>query len=235
MVKIKETYQEVVSQGETSQEEVSQEGMDAPIDDTTAQKIFKAIKEQNDVLKKMGGHLTKLEETKLKKSIRVDIHDEDEDWDESDKAEYERNKQFEKLTVDTVAIKEKMEKMQLAFCKAQGMDYCLYNMGGISSKTLIALPPMFKISDAEKFDGTGDPKQHVRRYLSIAKMKGLDEKQTLHAFPLSLMGGASRWYYRLDPTKTKVQNELVELFMDQFIFNTMINLIQGIWRLPSKG
>ena len=115
------------------------------------------------------------------------------------------------------------------------MDYCLYNMGGISSKTLIALPPMFKISDAEKFDGTGDPKQHVRRYLSIAKMKGLDEKQTLHAFPLSLMGGASRWYYRLDPTKTKVQNELVELFMDQFIFNTMINLIQGIWRLPSKG
>ena len=120
MVKIKETYQEVVSQGETSQEEVSQEGMDAPIDDTTAQKIFKAIKEQNDVLKKMGGHLTKLEETKLKKSIRVDIHDEDEDWDESDKAEYERNKQFEKLTVDTVAIKEKMEKMQLAFRRPKG-------------------------------------------------------------------------------------------------------------------
>ena len=94
MVKIKETSQEEVSQGETSQEEVSQEGMDAPIDDPTAQKIFKAIKEQNDVLKKMGGHLIELEETKLKKSIHVDIHDEDEDWDESDKAEYERNKQF---------------------------------------------------------------------------------------------------------------------------------------------
>ena len=115
MVKIKETYQEVVSEGETSQE-----GMDAPIDDTTAQKIFKAIKEQNDVLKKMGGHLTKLEETKLKKSIRVDIHDEDEDWDESDKAEYERNKQFEKLTVDTVAIKEKMEKCNWPFARPKG-------------------------------------------------------------------------------------------------------------------
>ncbi|KAK9988974.1 hypothetical protein SO802_029213 [Lithocarpus litseifolius] len=43
------------------------------------------------------------------------------------------------------------------------MDDCLYNMGGISSKTPIALPPKFKISDAEKFDGTEDPKQHVRR------------------------------------------------------------------------
>ena len=47
---------------------------------------------------------------------------------------------------------------------------------GISSKTPIALSPKFKISDAKKFDGTGDPKQHVRRYLSITEMKGLDEK-----------------------------------------------------------
>ena len=73
------------------------------------------------------------------------------------------------------------------------MDDCLYSMGDISSKTPIALPQKFKIFDAEKFDGTGDPKQHVRRYLSIDEMKRLDEKQTLHAFPLSLMGGASKW------------------------------------------
>ena len=97
-------------------------------------------------------------------------------------------------------------------------------MGGISSKTPIALPSKFKIFDAEKFDGTGDPKQHVRRYLSIAKMKGLDEKQTLHAFPLSFTRGASKWYYSLDTSKTKVWNELVELFVDQFIFNTMIDV-----------
>ena len=55
-------------------------------------------------------------------------------------------------------------------------------------------------------------------------MKGLDEKKILHAFPLSLMRGASRWYYSLDPSKTKVWNEPVELFMDQFIINTMIDV-----------
>ena len=38
------------------------------------------------------------------------------------------------------------------------------------------------------------------------------------------MGGASRWYYSLDPSKTKVWNELVDLFVDQFIFNTMIDV-----------
>ena len=77
--------------------------------------------------------------------------------------EYERNKQFEKLTTETMVVKEKMEKMQLAFCKVQGMDDYLYNMGGMSSKAPIALSPKFKISDVEKFDGTGDLKQHVRR------------------------------------------------------------------------
>ena len=55
-------------------------------------------------------------------------------------------------------------------------------------------------------------------------MKWLEEKKTLHAFPLSFTGGASRWYYNLDPSKTKVWNELVELFVDQFIFNTMIDV-----------
>ena len=68
----------------------------------------------------MGGHLTKLEESKIKKSIHVDIHNEDEDWDERDKVEYERNQQFKKFTVDTMAMKKKMEKMQLAFRRPKG-------------------------------------------------------------------------------------------------------------------
>ena len=51
----------------------------------------------------------------------------------------------------------------------------LYNMGVVSSKAPIVLPPKFKISDAKKFDRTRDPKQHIRRYLSIGEMKALVE------------------------------------------------------------
>jgi len=69
-------------------------------------------------------------------------------------------------------MKKKMEKMQLAFCKAKGIDDCLYNMGGMSFKTPIALPLKFKTFYDKKFDGFRNLKQHVRRYLSIAKMKG---------------------------------------------------------------
>ena len=75
--------------------------------------------------------------------------------------------------------------------------------GGHKLQDSIALPPKFMIFNAEKLDGTGDPMQHVRRYLSIAKMKGLDEKKIFHAFPLLLTEGASRWYYSLDPSKKR--------------------------------
>ena len=91
--------------------------MAASIDDIVAQKVFKAIEEQGDALKKIRGHPSKLEESNLKNPIHVEIHgkDEGEEWDEKDKVEYEKNKQFEKLTADSMAMKE---KMQLAFCKA---------------------------------------------------------------------------------------------------------------------
>ncbi|KAK9991096.1 hypothetical protein SO802_026081 [Lithocarpus litseifolius] len=94
-----------------------------------AQRMLKALDEHGEALNKMGGRLTRLEESKLKKSTHVEIHD-DEEWDEKDKVEYERHKQFEKLTAKTIAMREKMEKMQLVFYKAQGMDNSLYNMGG---------------------------------------------------------------------------------------------------------
>ena len=38
-------------------------------------------------------------------------------------------KNFEKLMKKTIAMREKIKKMQLAFPKAQGMDDCLYNIG----------------------------------------------------------------------------------------------------------
>ena len=40
--------------------------MVAPIDDATTQKIFMAMEEQNDTLKKIGGCHSKLEESKLR-------------------------------------------------------------------------------------------------------------------------------------------------------------------------
>ena len=90
------------------------------MEDLMAQKILKTLDKHGEALKRMGGRLTRLEESKLKKPPHVKIHDDEEEEEELDvkeKVKYERNKKFEKLTAETVAMREKMEKMQLAFCK----------------------------------------------------------------------------------------------------------------------
>ena len=89
------------------------------IDDILAQKIHKVLEYQGEALKKVGSCLSKLDESKIKNPVHVEINDEEEkeECDEKDKVDYERKKKIEKLTEDTVAMKEKMEKMQLAFCK----------------------------------------------------------------------------------------------------------------------
>ena len=127
------------------------------MEDPMTQKILMALDEHGKVLKRMGGRLTRLEESKLKKPPHVEIHDdkeEEEEWDEKEKVKYKRIKQFEKLIVETMAMREKMENMQLTFCKAQGIGDYLYNMRGMSLKVPIASLIKFKIPDVEKFDGT---------------------------------------------------------------------------------
>ena len=64
--------------------------------------------EHGEVLTKMGGCLTGLEQSRLKKPSYVEINndeEEEEEWDEKDKVEYERNKKFEKLTVKIVDMR----------------------------------------------------------------------------------------------------------------------------------
>ena len=83
MIKIEDTHQE--------------ETMTTSVEDSMAQKILKALDEHGEALKKMGGCLTRLEESKLKKSSHLEINDDDEEveeWDEKDKEEYERYKQL---------------------------------------------------------------------------------------------------------------------------------------------
>ena len=71
----------------------------------------------------MGSRLIKLEEAKFKKPdphVEVLNDEEVEDLDERDKADYERNKQFENLIAETIAMREKMEKMQPPFTRPKG-------------------------------------------------------------------------------------------------------------------
>ena len=61
---------DITPQEEVPQEETPREEMVAPIDNALAEKIYKTIEDHSEVLKKMGSHLSKLEESKLKNGMR---------------------------------------------------------------------------------------------------------------------------------------------------------------------
>uniref|UniRef100_A0A2N9F5N6 Retrotransposon gag domain-containing protein n=1 Tax=Fagus sylvatica TaxID=28930 RepID=A0A2N9F5N6_FAGSY len=76
----------------------------------------------------------------------------------------------------------------------------------------------------EKVHRLRRPKQHLLQYLCFVKMKGLNEQQVLHAFPLSLSGIATEWYYTLEVEKIKTWKELINLFMKQFAYDTIVDV-----------
>ena len=49
----------------------------------------------------------------------------------------------------------------------------------------------------------------------------------MNAFPFSLTGSTSKWYYNLDMGKVKGWTELVNAFLTQFPFDTMIDITLG--------
>ena len=170
-------------------------------------------------LKEFTDRLTKIEEAQKRGLWRED--EEGRNEKERAKATLECDNELESFTEN---FKEKMELMQKALQKTQGVDDYLISMGGITNEPAVQLPPKFVRPKTDRFIGICDPKQHLRQYLNFVKIKGLNEQQVLQAFPLSLSGSTLNWYYTLNVGQTKNSAELVDLFLKQFSYNTMIDV-----------
>ena len=60
------------------------------------------------------------------------------------------------------------------------------------------LPAQFKMSDMAKFNGNGDPRVHLREYVSVMSSVGLSKRQALKMFGMSLEGAPVVWYHSLE-------------------------------------
>uniref|UniRef100_A0A2N9FV44 Retrotransposon gag domain-containing protein n=1 Tax=Fagus sylvatica TaxID=28930 RepID=A0A2N9FV44_FAGSY len=105
---------------------------------------------------------------------------------------------FDKITVEADKLEKKVDRMHVALMKSQGIDDYIFSMRGIAFEPVIQLPSKFAIPKIDRFTGIEDPKKHLLQYLSFVKMEGLNEQQVPYAFPLSLSGIATEWYYALD-------------------------------------
>ncbi|XP_070041318.1 uncharacterized protein [Nicotiana tomentosiformis] len=102
----------------------------------------------------------------------------------------------------------------------------------------VELPEDYKPPKFEMFDGTGDPKVHLRTYCDKLVGIGRDEKVCMKLFMRSLTGDALSWYISQNPKKWVSWVSMASYFMDQFRFNTekapSVFYIQNLKKKPTE-
>src|SRR4051812_21481297 len=74
----------------------------------------------------------------------------------------------------------------------------------------------FKTPSLEKYNGQGDPKDHVMNYKTAMRLHGATEPLMCLAFPTTLKGSARDWYNGLPRGSITSFRNLASLFSNQF-------------------
>ncbi|XP_070009930.1 uncharacterized protein [Nicotiana sylvestris] len=102
----------------------------------------------------------------------------------------------------------------------------------------VELPEGCKPPRFEMFDGTGDPRVHLRTYRDKLVGVGKNEKIQMKLFMRSLTGAALSWYISQNPKKWSNWVSMASNFMDRFRFNIEnapdVFYIQNLKNKPTK-
>ncbi|TYK15864.1 Gag-pro-like protein [Cucumis melo var. makuwa] len=82
----------------------------------------------------------------------------------------------------------------------------------------VVIPPKFKTSDFEKYNGTTCPKSLVM-YCRKMSTYAHDDKLLIHCFQDSLVGSTSRWNMQLDGSQVHSWKDLVDSFLKQYKYH----------------
>ena len=86
------------------------------------------------------------------------------------------------------------------------------------------LPAHFKMPDIAKFNGNGDPRVHLRQYVSVMSSVGLSQRQVQKMFGMSLEGAPVVWYHSLEKQVKEDWRELADAFLKQYVTDLEIDL-----------
>jgi hypothetical protein len=79
------------------------------------------------------------------------------------------------------------------------------------------LPDKFKDPRVDKYDGSGDPSDHVEGFRAHLALHGTLDEIACRAFPLTLKGVAKDWFSNLKPQSINNFDTLGRQFMNQFL------------------
>ncbi|OMO89052.1 Late embryogenesis abundant protein, LEA-14 [Corchorus capsularis] len=84
------------------------------------------------------------------------------------------------------------------------------------------VPPGTKLPKI-KYDGTGDPQEHLSQFKELMLLQNLSEDVMCRIFPITLTGAARAWFYRIRPVDSIVNfTMLCQAFLSNFHSRTRI-------------
>ncbi|XP_075670419.1 uncharacterized protein LOC142640227 [Castanea sativa] len=81
----------------------------------------------------------------------------------------------------------------------------------------VPLPPKFRMSQIEAYDGSKDPLDHLESFKTLMHLQGVADEIMCRAFPTTLKGPARMWVNRLTPNSINTFKELIAQFALHFI------------------
>ena len=80
----------------------------------------------------------------------------------------------------------------------------------------VELPPNFGISHLPRYDGEGDPREHIRNHILHVLLYTTDTRVYARIFPLGLEGKARFWFMHLKPGSVDCWEVLSTKFLEEF-------------------
>ncbi|XP_027156181.1 uncharacterized protein LOC113756909 [Coffea eugenioides] len=134
---------------------------------------------------------------------------------------------------------KRLDRFEEFIKKSQGLN----KQGGLDYNELclfsdMQLPMGFKTPKFSKYDGTGNPKTHLRMFANKLG-KPIDyENLPIRLFPESLEGDALDWYSNLKPEDMRTWLDLSTAFVRQYEYNCELaptrTTLEGTKRKPSE-
>ncbi|KAF1864860.1 hypothetical protein Lal_00031823, partial [Lupinus albus] len=111
------------------------------------------------------------------------------------------------------AIEERIKVIE------EASSYGLKDVTSLCLVPSVVLPPKFKMSEFEKYQGTYCPKDHLSMYARKMTPYIGDDNLLIHVFQESLTGVAITWYTRLGRPQIRCFKDLCNAFLKHYNYN----------------
>lgn len=117
--------------------------------------------------------------------------------EETDADKEERRKMHQELH----SLMKKYEEMAKKMGASLSVDQLLTSTDLPYNAEVMAapLPPKFKVTQMEMYDGSKDPLEHLETFKAYMTLHGFPREVAYKAFPLKLKGEARGWFGALPP------------------------------------